>query len=279
MDIQSEIERSNKTIQDLKQYCEDEMLMIRCKEYEALVVHFDLASRKKQKEIRKKMKEYEDIIEYNNRRKENEQKIRNEIGYKNYAETYIDQKLDTIYRILEDNFFMKNHILTEKGKMACMVNEIHLLLFCDLYDKTNGFKQYTSCSLFSLLSCFYDLKAEQVDAPKDSNIEFIKKRMHYYEEQEMGFMDHIELQYVMYDYIYTWMSECNDETSCLQFINKFKGEFFLGDFVKCCLKLIHISNEITSICEYVENYELLDKIKQGKQQIMKFIMNNQSLYL
>jgi len=57
------------------------------------------------------------------------QKIRDEIRYKNYAETYIDQKLDTIYRILEDNCFMKNHILTEKGKMACMMNEIHLLLF------------------------------------------------------------------------------------------------------------------------------------------------------
>jgi len=58
-----------------------------------------------------------------------------------------------------------------------------------------------------------------------------------------------------------------------------KAKFFLGDFVKCCLKLIHISNEITSICEYVENYDLLDKVKQGKQQMMKFIMNNQSLYL
>ena len=279
MDIQSAIERSNKTIQDLKQPCEDYMLMIRCQEYEALVAHFDLVSHKKQKELRKKMKEYDDIIEYNNQRKENEQKIRDEIRYKNYAETYIDQKLDTIYRILEDNCFMKNHILTEKGKMACMMNEIHLLLFCDLYDKTNGFKDYTSCSLFSLFSCFYDLKAEPVDMPKDSNIEFIKQRMHYYEDQEMGFMDHSELQYVMYDYIYTWMSNCNDETSCLQFIRDFKGKFFLGDFVKCCLKLIHISNEITSICEYVENYDLLDKVKQGKQQMMKFIMNNQSLYL
>jgi len=40
MDIQSAIERSNKTIQDLKQPCEDYMLMIRCQEYEALVAHF-----------------------------------------------------------------------------------------------------------------------------------------------------------------------------------------------------------------------------------------------
>ena len=134
-----------------------------------------------------------------------------------------------------------------------------------------------------MLSCFYELKCEPIGEPRD--LTYIKERMNYYEDQEtkcgLSSMNQYDLQYVMYDYIGKWMDNCNDEQSCLQFIREFKMQtnLFIGDFVKCCLKLIHISNEMTSICEYVNDLELLDKIKDGKHKIMKFIMTNQSLYL
>ena len=85
----------------------------------------------------------------------------------------------------------------------------------------------------------------------------------------------------MYEYIQQWMNHCDDESSCLQFMSDFTQmtDLSIGDFVKGCLKIIHISNELASICEYTKDYECLEKIKTGKQKILKFIMNNQSLYV
>jgi len=287
MDIKGAIERSKRIINENENErpSMDTMVLIRCQEYESLKSHLDLVSNKKRKELQKKMKEYTDIIEYKEiyeKWKDVEKRIQDENYYKTYAESYIETKIEDAYRILSENGFMENNVITEKGKMACMMNEMHLLVFSDLYKKTNGFKEYTSSSLFSLLSCFYELKCEPVPEPED--VSYIKERMNYYEDQETKYglssMNQYNLQYVMYDYIRLWM-ECNDEQSCLQFIREFKSQtnLFIGDFVKCCLKLIHISNEITSICEYTNDYELLDKIKDGKHKIMKFIMTNQSLYL
>ena len=42
--------------------------------------------------------------------------------------------------------------------MVCMINEINPFIFCDLYENTNGFKEYTGSELFSTLSYFYELK-------------------------------------------------------------------------------------------------------------------------
>ena len=287
MDIKGAIERSKRIINENENErpSMDTMVLIRCQEYESLKSHLDLVSNKKRKELQKKMKEYTDIIDYKEiyeKWKDVEKRIKDETYYKEYAESYVETQIEHTYRILNENGFMENNVITEKGKIACMMNEMHLLVFSDLYKKTNGFKEYTSSSLFSLLSCFYELKCEPV--PEAEDVSYIKERMNYYEDQETKYglssMNQYNLQYVMYDYIRLWM-ECNDEQSCLHFIREFKSQtnLFIGDFVKCCLKLIHISNEITSICEYTNDYELLDKIKDGKHKIMKFIMTNQSLYL
>ena len=282
MDIKGSIERSNRTMDAIEHERPpmNTMTLIRCQEYDALKSHLELVSNKKRKELQLKMKEYTDILEYKETYetwKDVEKRMQDELYYKNYAETYIETKVESVYHILNENGF-----IDEKAKMACMMNEIHPLVFCDVYQKTKGFKDYNSNELYGLLSCFYELKCDPSPIPADPNLPYIKERMDYYQDQETKYelssMNQYDLQYVMYDYIHRWM-ECNDEPSCLQFIRAFKSEFFLGDFVKCCLKLIHMSNEISSLCEYVNDLVLLEKIKDGKHKIMKFIMSNQSLYL
>jgi len=289
-DIKHSIEQSKMNIQTLEKERPkiDINSFIRFQEYDELNKKIELVTHKKRKELQKQMKEYIDILEYKEtyeKWKIIEKQVQDELYYKEYAETYIETQIEHIYQILNENNFMENNILNEKGKISCMINEIHLLVFSDLYKKTIGFKEYNSTSLYSLLSCFYDLKYESLPEPNDKNISYIKERMNYYQDQELkcglSSMNQYELQYVMYDYIHKWMENCNDEKSCLQFISDFKTQtnLFVGDFVKCCLKLIHISNEITSICEFVNDYECLDKIKEGKQKLLKFIMTNESLYL
>jgi len=290
LDIKGTIERCNRQIKEIESELipMEPMLLIRCQEYVALTSHLELVTNKKRKVLQRQIKEYADVLEYiepYTKLKETEKRIQDEQHYKEYAETYIETHIGHAYRILSDNGFMLDDVLTEKGNISCMINEIHLLVFSDLYKKTNGFNSYESTHMFALFSCFYDLKNENTSKPDDPNLTYIKERLNYYHDNEtkcgLSSMNQSELQYVMYDYIIRWMDHCDDEQSCLQFISEFKSQtnLFVGDFVKCCLKLIHISHEVSSICEYMNDYECLDKIKDGKQKIMKFIMSNQSLYL
>jgi hypothetical protein len=166
--------------------------------------------------------------------------------------------------------------------MACGINEFHLLVFVDVYEYTNGFSNYTSTALYALLSCFCELKCDG-SAVSDPTLDYIQKRLTYYETAESSLYGTTEykLSYVMYSYIPKWMEHCNDEVSCLAFMRDFteQNDLNIGDFVKSCLSLVKISNELASLCEYTKDYACLEKIKNGQQKLLKFIMNNQSLYV
>lgn len=247
-----------------------------------------MANNKKKKQIMKELKTLEPYIthmdiynEYNDLKSN----IIKEKNYLYYAETFISSQVESIYIIFENNNFICENKINEKGKIACMMNEIHPLVFSDLYEKTNGFINYDYIQLYSLLSCFYELKNEDYPFIQKEDIYYINERMNYYQDCEtqhkLSSMNAYNLQYAMYNYIKQWIEECDNEESALKFILYFKQEsnLFIGDFVKCCLKLIHISYEFETICEYLENYECLEKVKLGKEKIMKFIITNQSLYL
>jgi len=247
-----------------------------------------MANNKKKKQIMKELKTLEPYIthmdvynEYNNLKNN----IIKEKNYLYYAETFISSQVESIYIIFENNNFICENKISEKGKIACMMNEIHPLVFSDLYEKTNGFIHYDYIQLYSLLSCFYELKNKDYPVIQEEDIYYINEKMNYYQDCEiqnkLSSMNAYNLQYAMYNYIKQWIEQCDNEESALKFILYFKQEsnLFIGDFVKCCLKLIHISHELETICEYLENYECLEKVKIGKEKIMKFIITNQSLYL
>ena len=86
-----------------------------------------------------------------------------------------------------------------------------------------------------------------------------------------------ELQYDIMPYIKRWMDTCEDSMASIQLIQEIKSHkgWFTGDFIKCCLKLVNMSKEIESICEP----DLLEKLKEGSNKILKFICSNESLYL
>jgi len=272
------IEENIKTLETKKTACPYLSL---CHEYHQLSLN--------RKKNRKLMNNYEiqyDILKYLPNYyslKEIEPNIQEELNYKVFTETFVDQQINTLYDGLSNDGFLENDTLTPKGEMACLINEFHLLVFTDLYEHTNGFKYFTSSELLALLSCFCDLKSETNIPKENDTLMYIQNRLNYYEQQESKLYGNTSyvLNYAMYEYIQQWMNHCDDESSCLQFMSDFTQmtDLSIGDFVKGCLKIIHISNELASICEYTKDYECLEKIKTGKQKILKFIMNNQSLYV
>jgi antiviral helicase SKI2 len=278
-DIQKKVSASNDILNTLESQRQKHPTYDLCHTYHEWSLH--------KKKYKKEMNTYE--IEHNilkelpqyYKLKELETAIGEEMRYKEFSERFIECQIDQLYALLTKEGFLKDDRLTLKGDMACLINEFHRLVFIDVYNFTSGFKSYTSAELFALLSCFCDLKSD-VYMPKDDLLTYIHTRLTYYEDLESTLYGNTayRLNYCMYEPIKQWLA-CDDEASCLQCLQAFIAttDLSIGDFVKGCLKIIHMSQELGSVCEFTKDYVCLEKIKQGKQSLLKFIMNNQSLYV
>jgi superfamily II RNA helicase len=300
-DILSDIQYNKKIVSDLETQLKiqqgdlalNEMTINKCKKYLQLKEDLSISKNKVRRQILNEIAEiennefmyqlslynkmqhlYKDIVEYND--------------YIYYCEHYVARKVSGLFQVLEENGFIYRHhnkdinecniSLTDKGKIAVNIHEIHPLIYTDLYSY-NKFAPLSSTELFCLLSCFYPTKGFEISPPfLKEELKFIKVRMEYYEDQDQKyeFVNQYVLQYDMMPFIKEWMDECDDEIKSVKLLNKMKqNQLFCGDFVKCCLKLVNISKEI----EKNALPDLREKLEEGKGKIMKFICTNQSLYL
>ena len=141
-----------------------------------------------------------------------------------------------------------------------------------------------------ILSCFYDLKIKDdikvIKPPylKDE-LQFIENKLTSYKDKELPNDLYISSLYnIQYDLMETmkdWYENVIDIHSSTLFFNHLKQEkdIFLGDFIKCCLKMLNICNELKIFCENDENYNVLEKINNIQIKIQKNIVSNKSLYL
>lgn len=286
-DINKELENIKNNISYYEKEIKDKSFFIKNQEkiekYIKIKNLYDISNTNKRKKLIKEMSELninKEEIKLYNIIKSDIIFLKNEKSNLIYVNNYINNYVDNIIEILNDNNYLSVNNLTNKGKMVCMINEINPFIFCDLYENTNGFKEYTGSELFSTLSYFYDLK----DNTLNKDIIKIQKIIDKYKDIELKyniFLTDVNLQSIMYIYIKEWIEDCNDIKSCNIFIDKFKRQtgLYIGEFIKCCLKLINLSNELKTVCLYFNNNDLLEKIENSLPKIMKFIITNNSLYI
>jgi hypothetical protein len=63
----------------------------------------------------------------------------------------------------------------------------------------------------------------------------------------------------------------------IQRMEREKG-IFLGDFVKAMLKIVNIAREVEKVAIYL-NIPLMEPVSQIPNALLKFMVNNQSLYI
>ena len=108
--------------------------------------------------------------------------------------------------------------------------------------------------------------------------------MDYYLDQEIKYNLDVgycyDYHYDLIEFISRWCS-INDEKTSLILLNemKHKKEIFIGDFVKCCIKITNIIREMKTICEYFKNFNCLEKLNNLEKYLVKFVVTNDSLYL
>jgi len=232
----------------------------------------------------KKFASYNEIVE---KLKHNKKDQTNSAGYIYYC-------IERIEHILSKHGFINiDHKVSDKGRIASQLQEVHPLVLADMYTMTDGFASLSPIDIVALFSCFssvsvnddikshypYTFNVELNDMVKD--MFSMLERYHSMESREdVDTGSPYDIHYDLMNYVIHWCNATN-EVECKNVIYKVKDEknIFLGEFVKAILKINNIAKEFEKVCEVTNNMVLLEKLKEIPRLTLKYVVANQSLYI
>ena len=306
-DIESQIRQSDKVLHSLMEKCEEYEKIIHALPFDA-TTFFDTytslleknktAKNKERKQIKRQLMQIEDQESQKIKQKpiydkwiECKEEIKKENQTKQYAQDYIYNQIHGMYQLLRNNHFMENSCKpTQKGLNACYIHELPCLVFCDFYEHFQKCESYNEVDLLCMLSCFYDLKVKEdykshyPTICKDE-LQYINNQINMYCEKELTYhlyiTCHYKLQYDLMDAMKKWYEEIDDVDKSKLFFEELKmdKDIYIGDFMKCCMKMVNLCNELIIFGQNDTNYGFVEKITNIQRNIQKNIVSNQSFYL
>jgi superfamily II RNA helicase len=233
----------------------------------------------------KKFATYNEIVKRLERNKKNQ---KNSAGYIYFC-------VEQIEKILSMSGFINiDHKLSDKGRIASQLQEVHPLVFADMYTMTDGFASLSPIDLVSLFSCFTSIsvnddikthnpntfKVELNDMAKDM---FSMLERYYSMElsQEVDTGSPYDIHFDLMSYVIHWCNATNEQEckNVIYCIVKVEKNIFLGEFVKAILKINNIAKEFEKVCEVMNNMTLLEKLKEIPSLTLKYVVASQSLYI
>lgn len=306
-DIDSQIQQSNKVLTNLMEKCQEYEKILEALPFDAtnffqtyvnLLEKNKTAKNKERKQIKRQLMQIEDQESQKIKQKpiyDNwvlcKQDIEKETQTKQYAEQYIYNQIHGMYQLLKDNHFMDEaNKPTQKGLNACYVHELPCLVFCDFYDTFRKCSAYNEVDILCMLTCFYDLKVKddfKIQHPPilKEELQYINERINIYTETELSYHLYItcqyKLQYDLMDSMKIWYEEVDNIDKSNSFFADLKlyKDIYIGDFMKCCMKMVNLCNELIIFGQNDSNYEFVEKITTIQHNIQKNIVTNQSFYL
>ena len=218
----------------------------------------------------------------------------------NSMKSYIQDMIDNVVDVLMANQYIESsdnsvssYALTLLGKQAVNIQEMHPLVFMEVFTKYNQFNNFTTNDIIALFSCFTNIRVQEdykVHLANTTNEElnecanYMKSTLERFQDDEyskqMSTGDNNDFHFDLMTTMYDW---CNatDELTCKTIIQtiQFEKGVFLGEFIKAILKINNMSNELTKICEICGNIDLQNKLQHISEKTLKYIATNQSLYI
>jgi superfamily II RNA helicase len=204
---------------------------------------------------------------------------------------YIETTLKEMQKIIEKNGFTVEAGITEKGRIAAQLQEVHPLAMTDLYYGTNKFASLDSAQLAGLFSCFYPLNVNDeyrtykcsYTAMSEITMQMKEHLDKYLKCEEDALLltgANYEIAYDLLPYVIQWC-DSPDEVTCKLIIQTVKDHvgIFIGEFVKALLKVNAIAQEFERVCELNGDIVLLHKLREIPTLTLKYIATCQSLYL
>ena len=211
--------------------------------------------------------------------------------------TYVSSEVKVVSNILQEEGFISiednEYTLTEKGRSASQLQEVHTLACSDMLEKYDYFDNMSPPEIASVLSMFANIRVsdDKKDITPSTASEqcnnaavFIEKQINHYVNIELrNYIDsgeNCDCNYDLMETIIQWY-QAESEEACKYIVQKLSSEkeIFLGDFIKAILKINNISAEIEKIAEMKNNIPLLEKLRLIPSNTLKYVATNQSLYI
>lgn len=277
-----------------------------CNRYMEISELLPMSVNKKRRQLEKEqnaiIKEYTHCkadSSYTKRILEFENELRSEKDEQEYLENYIENNLRNVCKILIENGFVNIeddiYSLTDLGKIAANIAEIHPLVTSQLITKWGWFRKFSVEQIIGLFSCFTDVNIpsdirRNVPYSEDGYMRIfvteLDQLFHQYDELEEQARIYTGIQYedaVAYDMPDLAIQWCNCETEmeCKIFIQNNVADkgISVGDFTKALLKISTIARELSVVAESSSKLECLHKLTQVDSKILKYVTTAQSLYV
>ena len=216
-----------------------------------------------------------------------------------YFENYIQMAIKNVCDVLKNEDFIcvdeNTYALTENGKIASDIAEIHPLIAVTMMKNSNWFDTMSTEEIIGVLAVFTNVnvpKDDRISIPTSYNnnilkcLEFIQKEYDRFEDIEevsniySGFQYFEALMYDMPDLVNGWCY-CNNEQQCKYYLqnNVAEKQISAGDFTKALLKISTIAKELAVVAEKMTQMECLQKLTNVDSKILKYITTAQSLYI
>jgi hypothetical protein len=219
-----------------------------------------------------------------------------------FLETYVEDQIGRLCLFMVDRGFFtvvvlegdEYYVLTDLGKTASSIAEIHPLITTQLLHRWSYFREFTVCQMIGLMALYTDVKVVEKRSFPHSDDPFVKGcvqeisdlyREYEDAENERGLRTGIQydeaLNYDMPDLAMQW-TQCSTELECKGFVQGLTYErgISVGDFTKAMLKISTISREWINLLDGdAEHVECLHKLSQIDGLILKYITTAQSLYV
>lgn len=281
-----------------------------CVRYLHLEDTVKLLANKKRRETEREMGEHED--EYSTI-KLDVQKVREYLTMEHqkraeqaeiyFSEMFIIEQTHKIITVLLDDGFVciqnENNVInyhfTDMGTVASCIAEIHPLIMAKFIIQNNYLAEFSAKELVGLFSCFTDVNVApdvSVSVPCTKH-SFLRSKINElaasyvsYQQKEIdadvrtGIKYEDTLMYDIIDYAMEWC-DCTTESECKELIEKLQcnADVSIGDFTKAMLKIATISRELMSVCEIMNQTNLLHRLSEIEGMILKYITTCQSLYV
>jgi hypothetical protein len=267
---------------------------ITVKDYWSSINELVMSSNKRKKTLHKVIHTFEseytsiknDYEKYNERHN-TEKCLRGARVYRENTERYIENTVKRTTELLIFRGFMdtSQHI-TPMGYVASQFQDVHPLAFTDIMYESKNFKEFDSIELTGFLAICVSVTTPEIHTPSTSSdlVNTTSRRLRdlmneYYDlEQRYSILSgsNYEVSFDLQSYVLDWCY-AEDEVTCREILLNLP--IFLGDFIKCLLKINHIAVEVERAAELANQLDLVAKLKEIPKHTLKFIATNSSLYI
>jgi len=190
------------------------------------------------------------------------------------------------YITTSDSSELTRDKLSLKGILATEINEAHPILMTEIYTR-EIFHLLSGKEIIILLSCFLERKEKEEyyfsELYLSPNLKEVIKRVEVlateYNEMEQKWVEkeyedgYWNLSSRMMEPIMKWLEGDHLSSICLEY------DLFEGNFIRSIYKMINIIDEWLSMAIYCQHTEMIQKMMDARQEMIRDTILSDSLYL